>query len=723
MPKKEKGITLIALVVTVIVLIILAVISISVLGGKNGTIKNSEKARDETEIRKEREIVEISAVQAAKKNEYGIVERENLKKALNENIGEGKYTLTEDENKFIIVFKESKTKTEHYIEKEPNIETGETIPENPGNTDTIPPIVNISKVSSTSNSITIKVTVTDNETGMISNPTYTYFIKQTSQDDNSYIQKESNSNESYTFLGLLQGTSYDVKVIVEADNAGNIGTGILENQTTEKISKAITFGNATWSNNKASIDISTNTNYTIQYQVNSINGNWNAISNGEKVTNLLHNDTVYARLTDGINYGDYASVSILDKIAPVVTVSREIITSNSIGVSVSALDNESGMTSNLTYTYYIKQSSQSDSSYVQKVSNSSNSYTFTGLTQNMQYDIKVTVEADNGGNIGTGTLLKQQTGTVTSGLVTGAITFGNTTWSSNKASITISTNTNYIIQYQVNSISGTWTNISNGGMVTGLNHGDNIYARLTDETNYGDYASASIIDNIDPTVTVSISMTTLDSIKVQVSASDAQSGLATSGTYKYYLGNTLKSTSTTNSYNFSELTDTTQYTIKVEVVDNAGNMTIKTIDASTRALWTLKFSHDEASGIIRRPASSSNPTELNISDSETQNVNSTLIYNKPIAVGDVIEISYLFHRSNNSYYLDLVVDGTPTYHTYGPSSGLDPSYDGEVLYFKKEVTKASNTCTFSLHRSDAPKAGYYIDLYIYEIKINGEKVL
>ena len=49
----------------------------------------------------------------------------------------GKYTLTEDEDKFIIVFKDSKTKTEHYVEKEPTVVVGDdeddepTIPEEP----------------------------------------------------------------------------------------------------------------------------------------------------------------------------------------------------------------------------------------------------------------------------------------------------------------------------------------------------------------------------------------------------------------------------------------------------------------------------------------------------------------------------------------------------------------------------------------------------------------
>lgn len=46
--KKEKGITLIALVVTIVVLLILAAVSIAMLGGENGIITQAQKANEET---------------------------------------------------------------------------------------------------------------------------------------------------------------------------------------------------------------------------------------------------------------------------------------------------------------------------------------------------------------------------------------------------------------------------------------------------------------------------------------------------------------------------------------------------------------------------------------------------------------------------------------------------------------------------------------------------
>ena len=63
---KNKGITLIALVITIIVLLILAGISIATLTGENGLLSKATTAKEETkkaEIREEIELA-IAAIQA-----------------------------------------------------------------------------------------------------------------------------------------------------------------------------------------------------------------------------------------------------------------------------------------------------------------------------------------------------------------------------------------------------------------------------------------------------------------------------------------------------------------------------------------------------------------------------------------------------------------------------------------------------------------------------------
>ena len=271
---------------------------------------------------------------------------------------------------------------------------------------------------------------------------------------------------------------------------------------------------------------------------------------------------------------------IIDNTPPIVTVTVGGTTTNSITVNVTARDNETGMVSQPQYTYYIKEASAG--TYEQKATNKNSSYTYTGLTQGTKYDIKVEVNGDEAGNVGTGTT-QGTTGTVTSGLEEGAITFSNVIWSSGKARVTIHTNTNYNIEYQQNGTSGSWTGIQNGGTISNLNHGTTIYARLTDGSNAGEYTSMDIQDKTDPTGTITINEITAESIKVTVNASDGESGLATSGRYAYYINteSTARSTGTSNTYTYTNLAGGTQYTIKVIVKDKAGNEKEVTTVATT----------------------------------------------------------------------------------------------------------------------------------------------
>ena len=61
---KNRGITLIALVVTVIVLLILAGVSISMLTGENGIIKNAAKAKESTDTSSDLEFLQLKATEA-----------------------------------------------------------------------------------------------------------------------------------------------------------------------------------------------------------------------------------------------------------------------------------------------------------------------------------------------------------------------------------------------------------------------------------------------------------------------------------------------------------------------------------------------------------------------------------------------------------------------------------------------------------------------------------
>ena len=108
MKNKQKGITLIALIVTIVVLLILAGITIGTLTGENGIIGNSKKAKEQTEIANEKEILEQATTEAMGKGKYGTISKENLKQALEKITGEGKVEIGETEKGFEVGFIESK---------------------------------------------------------------------------------------------------------------------------------------------------------------------------------------------------------------------------------------------------------------------------------------------------------------------------------------------------------------------------------------------------------------------------------------------------------------------------------------------------------------------------------------------------------------------------------------------------------------------------------------
>ena len=82
------------------------------------------------------------------------------------------------------------------------------------------------------------------------------------------------------------------------------------------------------------------------------------------------------------------------------------------------------------------------------------------------------------------------------------------------------------------------------------------------------------------TVEITVGETTENSIAITVNATDDSGEIAS---YKYYLNGTLKDTLTSNSYTFTGLTAGTEYTIKVEAYDKAGNMGEKSTTVSTES--------------------------------------------------------------------------------------------------------------------------------------------
>ncbi len=127
--KKERGITLIALVITIIVLLILAGVSIAMLTGDNGILTKATEAKRETEIAEEEEKVRLAIASA-------IDDNGNFNKsAFETELGNQGLTYTTDASENILVETDNKKYTidsEGKITKEENkASSGGTTPVTP----------------------------------------------------------------------------------------------------------------------------------------------------------------------------------------------------------------------------------------------------------------------------------------------------------------------------------------------------------------------------------------------------------------------------------------------------------------------------------------------------------------------------------------------------------------------------------------------------------------
>ena len=104
---RNKGITLIALVITIIVLLILAAVSIATLTGENGILTRATDAKEQTEIAEEKEIVDRATIQSIGNNKRGNIVEDELQEQLDKITGNGKTETKIIRNKLIVEFIDS----------------------------------------------------------------------------------------------------------------------------------------------------------------------------------------------------------------------------------------------------------------------------------------------------------------------------------------------------------------------------------------------------------------------------------------------------------------------------------------------------------------------------------------------------------------------------------------------------------------------------------------
>ena len=296
---------------------------------------------------------------------------------------------------------------------------------------------------------------------------------------------------------------------------------------------AIIFGTPTWKDGKANVTIGTETEYKIEYQINKTDEeSWKELGLSDEeegtkqgtVEEINHNDTIYARLTDGTNYGEYASITIKDSTAPTkanIEISKEnLIKGSPIEALVNHTDKETGVDigkSKWILTNSPEELGTDEESYTGGTFSSNGETISIPTTEAGEYYLHV-LTVDKAGN-----KVETVSNKITVNEITGSIDITGPTWKDNgTAEIEISTdNPDVTIKYQVND--GEWKEYE--GPITGLENGDKVDIKLTNGDEEGEEKTIEIKDTKAPEVEVSIEEKSASEITVKVEATDEESGI------------------------------------------------------------------------------------------------------------------------------------------------------------------------------------------------------
>ena len=332
---KNKGITLIALVITIIVLLILAGITIQSIT-HTGILKNAKQAQLENKRGQISEYLKLKLINEQTNNPFGSAEeiitatRNNVIENIDDLKKIGKEvtieeTSTEEDGENVdIYFYVIVDKDVYKVELNDVTFIGEQ--------GEFFPVIKLKSISNTTNTITVEVTTKRNQGGKLE-----YYIK--SEDKEEYKLIKTTTEEKYTYEELEQGKKYNIKVIAVAENKKTVE--LIVEQTTGKIgdlteaNAKFTYSPSTWTNGNVIATVSTDvTGFIIQ---TSKDGNtW---SNTTSQT-MSVNGPVYARLWDGTNAGGMlaGNVTKIDKEAPKSFTPTTSSTTNSITVVANTTD-------------------------------------------------------------------------------------------------------------------------------------------------------------------------------------------------------------------------------------------------------------------------------------------------------------------------------------------------------------------------------------------------
>ena len=353
------------------------------------------------------------------------------------------------------------------------------------NIDKIKPV--ITGVTATTN--TIKITATDEASGI-----FAYAISESSTMPTKFTVVDSTKIFNKIIENKKQSTKYYVWV---KDQAGNVSE--VASATTGTVA-GLTDANTTfsktpndWTNKDVTVTAST-TEKNFALQTKKDNGEWQTTG----TQTFTENGTIYARLWDGINAGAETKLNVttIDKLEPNAFTPKATVTTNSIKVDGTTTDATATSTNGSSGIKEYRFSKDGGKTYTN--AQTSATYTFSGLTQNVEYTIVVEAK-DNAENTTTRTV-KVTTGTVPT--ASGA-TYTPNTWTKGNVTVTLPTKSGYTTVYTTNGTAPTKDSTKYSAAFT-VSSNCKINYLYTDGTNIGGAGTVNVT-NIDTTAPTFVS--------------------------------------------------------------------------------------------------------------------------------------------------------------------------------------------------------------------------
>ena len=293
--KKQKGITLVALVITIILLLILSGITIQSITNK-GIISNTKRAELENKRGQIAETLQVRLITEQSNNPFGNSEEiiSATRESVIENIDEikqfGKDVTVEE-----ISTEENFEKVDDYfyvVVDDDIYKVEQDGVKFIGKTSEMSPAIRVKAISAKLNSITVQVDTQRNEGGKLE-----YYIKKDS--DENYKLSKTTTEQNYTYEDLEEETKYSIKIVAVAKNKKTAEV-VIEKNTKRPVTDLttanakFTYSPSGWTNTNVVATASTDVKgFTIQ---TSKDGKTWASTSSQTLTS---NGKVYARLWDG----------------------------------------------------------------------------------------------------------------------------------------------------------------------------------------------------------------------------------------------------------------------------------------------------------------------------------------------------------------------------------------------------------------------------------------